>query len=71
MTFTVNKEVLERHVAQEISELKSSRFNINSSFAIHTEEGCQVQVLITKEEDEIMDAENDYTREANTESESS
>jgi len=65
MTFRVDKNVLERHVNKEIDELDAmGGICVEGRFALHSEDDFQVQVIVTREEDEFISEANDYTKEA-------
>ena len=51
----IKTKALEKAITDSINDLTKSSFSCEESFAIHEEDGVQVQIVVTMEEDGFHD----------------
>jgi hypothetical protein len=54
--FKFNKDdLLEEIINREIEEVKNSGYLLSSKFTIHIDDNVEVQIMVTKDDDEISE----------------
>ncbi len=56
MSFEVKKKALEKEVKKVLAEFSSSRSLEEAGFAIYEDSGIQVKVVITRNEDDMLES---------------